>query len=66
MKSSWNPVVNSTNRVAGETIEIEIGIAIEIENSCNTYLFDSDFDSDFDPEESSSEAYKAKIMALSC
>jgi hypothetical protein len=28
--------------------EVEIGIAIEIENTCNTKMFDPDFDSDFD------------------
>jgi hypothetical protein len=32
---------------------------IEIENSCNTNLFDPDFDSDFDPEKNSAEALKA-------
>ena len=36
-------------------IQIEIGIAIEIENNDCNNMFDSDFDSDFDPEKNISE-----------
>jgi hypothetical protein len=32
----------------GKVVEIAIGFAIEIENNCNTSLFDPDPDSDFD------------------
>ena len=38
---------------------IEIGIAIEIENSDSTNIFDPDFDSDFDPEKNFSVPIKA-------
>jgi hypothetical protein len=41
----------------GKTIEIEIGITIEIETICNIKRFDFDFDCDFDPEYNSSEAF---------
>jgi hypothetical protein len=36
--------------------EIETGIGIAIENTCNTKMFDSDFDSDFDFDRDISEA----------
>ena len=42
------------NRPLVKIIEIEIGIAIEIENCCNAKMFDTDFDSDFDPENGNS------------
>ena len=45
----------------GKIIEIEIGIAKEIETCCNNNRFATDFDSDFDPEKNSSETFKAYL-----
>jgi hypothetical protein len=45
-------------------VEIEIGIAIEIEDSCHTKLFESDFDSDCDPEKNSTDAFMVKLGVL--
>ena len=45
----------------GKFIEIEIGIAIEIERHCNGNTFDSDFDSDFDPDRAVPRSTHAEV-----